>query len=98
MGDEARLLEDPDFRNLLKRRSRWRWGLSGFLILAYFVYAIAGIYFAEAYSQPFLGTSIPFGMAIGNVLIILSIALSIAYVRIVNRLEDAEAREKKAQE
>lgn len=98
MADEANLLDDPEFHKLLSRRSRWRWGLSGFLIIAYLVYAIAGIYFAEAYSRPFLGTSIPFGMAIGNVIIILSIVLSIAYVRIVNRLEEDEAREKETQE
>ncbi len=98
MADEARLLDDPQFRKLLRQRSRWRWGLSGFVIAAYLVYGITGIYFAEAYAIPFPGTSIPFGMAIGNAIIILSIVMSIAYVRIVNRLEDEEAREKEMQE
>ncbi len=92
MADEARLLKDPEFRKFMRQRSRWRWGLSGFLILTYLVYAIAGIYFAEAYSTPVFGTSIPIGMAVGDLIIALSIALSLVYIRIVNRLEDDRLR------
>ncbi len=96
MADEARLLEDPEFRKYMRQRSRWRWGLSGFLILTYIVYAIAGIYFAEAYSKPVFGTSIPFGMAVGDLIIAFSIVLSLVYIRIVNRLEDERVREQES--
>lgn len=92
MVDEASVFEDPEFQKLLRQRSRWRWGLSGFLILAYIVYAIAGIYFAEVFSTPVFGTSILFGMALGDLIIALSIALSLVYIRIVNRLEDDRLR------
>ncbi len=98
MADEARLLDDPELQKLLRQRSRWRWGLSGFLIIAYSVYAIAGIYFAEAYSKPVFGTSIPFGMAVGNFIIAFSILLSVVYVRIVNRLEDERVREQEGRQ
>ncbi len=93
MADEARLLEDPEFQEFLRQKNRWRWGFSGFLILTYIVYAIAGIYFGEAYAKPVFGTSIPFGMAVGDLIIAFSIVLSLVYVRIVNRLEDETVRE-----
>ena len=98
MADDATLLDDPAFQQLLRRRARWRWGLSGFLIFGYVAYGIAGVFLAEAYSKPFLGMSIPWGMAIGYLIIALSIALSLVYVRVVNRLEDAEAREQELQQ
>ncbi len=97
MADAARLLEDPEFRKFMRQRSRWRWGLSGFLILTYIVYAIAGIYFGEAYARPFFGTSIPIGMAVGDLIIVFSIVLSLIYIRIVNRLEDESVREQDSQ-
>ncbi len=98
MADEARLLEDPEFQKFLRQKSRWRWGLSGILILTYIVYAIAGIYFGEAYAKPVFGTSIPFGMAVGDLIIAFSIVLSLVYVRIVNRLEDENAREQESRQ
>ena len=47
----------------------------------------------DAYAAPFLGSALPVGMALGLVIILLSIALSILYVRIVNVLEGEETRE-----
>lgn len=93
MGDEAELLRDPAFQRLLTRRSRWRWGLSGFLIVAYLIWGIGGIYFPESYAAPFMGRALPWGITVGLLIIALSIVLSIAYVRIVNRLEAEEALE-----
>ena len=97
MGDDAELLRDPAFQRLLVRRSRWRWGLSGLTIGAYFIWAIAGLYFAEAYGRPLPGTAIPGGIAVGLIIIVLSIVLSIVYVRIVNRLEAGEMSEQESQ-
>jgi hypothetical protein len=36
MANEADMLRDPEFQKMLATRSRWRWGLSGGLIGAYF--------------------------------------------------------------
>lgn len=87
MEDAAKLLQDPEFQGLLQRRSRWRWGLSGLLIVAYVVWGIGGIYFPEAYAQKFMGTSVPRGIAFGYLIIAASIILSLVYVRVINRLE-----------
>jgi uncharacterized membrane protein (DUF485 family) len=93
MTDDAKLIRDPDFLKLLKRRSRWRWGFSALLIGAYLLYGVLGVYMKDAYAAPFLGSALPVGMALGLVIILLSIALSILYVRIVNVLEGEETRE-----
>lgn len=84
--NDANLLNDPDFQKLLLLRSRWRWGLSGLLVGAYLLYAVGGIYFADAYATPVMGSSIPWGIGIGYLIMAASIALSIAYVRVINRL------------
>lgn len=97
MGDEAELLRDPEFRKLLARRSRWRWGMSILLIGAYLIWTVGGIYFADAYGAPFLGMTLPWGMAVGILIIILSIALSIVYVRVINRIEAEETFEREKQ-
>ena len=96
MVDEAEWLRDPEFHRLLARRSRWRWGLSGLLIGSYLLWSVGGIYYTEAYAAPFLGLASPWGMALGFLIIGLSIAVSIVYVRVVNRLEaeDSLGREK----
>jgi uncharacterized membrane protein (DUF485 family) len=83
--DES-LLNDPDFRRLLARRSRLRWGLSGVLITAYLTWALAGIYAQDALAVKFMGWSVSWGIVVGYFIIALSIALSLMYVRIVNRL------------
>lgn len=85
MADES-LLHDPAVRRLLLRRSRWRWGLSGSLIGAYLAYGLAGIYFADAFGSPVFGSSIPWGIALGYLIIALSVGLSMLYIRVVGRL------------
>jgi len=90
MGGESKLVDDPGVQRLLARRHRWRWTLSGLLIGAYFTWAIGGIYFSAAYAVPLPGTAIPRGIAVGLLIIIMSIILSIVYVRIVDRIEAGE--------
>ncbi len=87
MTDEADILRDPDFQKLLKIRSRWRWGLAGGLVGGYFVYIVAGIYVPDAYAMPFAGSSLPWGIVLGYLIIALSIALSLIYVRAINKLK-----------
>lgn len=94
MSDDHPRLADPAFRRLLARRSRWRWSLSGLLIGAYLLYALGGVYFADAYAKPLPNSAIPQGIAAGFLIIALSILLSVWYVRIINRIEAAAARDK----
>jgi len=86
MTDDTRILQDPRFRQLLASRSRWRWGLSGALINVYLAYCLAGVYFPDAYARPFPGSSISWGIAGGYLLILLSVILSLLYIRVVGKL------------
>jgi len=86
MTDESELIRDPEFQKLLKIRSRWRWGLSGGLVGGYLVYIVAGIYIPDAYAMPFAGSSLPWGIVLGYFIIASSIALSLIYVRVINKL------------
>jgi len=85
MADES-LLNDPGVRRFLVRRARWRWGLSAGLIGAYLGYGLAGIYFGDAFAHPFFGSSLPWGIALGYLIIALSVGLSLLYIRVVGRL------------
>lgn len=87
MTDDTALLRDPEFQSLLSRRSRWRWGLSGFLICTYFVYALGGLYFSEFYARPIGASSIPRGIVFGLLIIAMSVVLSLVYIRVVNSLQ-----------
>ena len=87
MTDESELIRDPEFQKLLKIRSRWRWGLSGGLVGGYLVYIIAGIYIPDAYAMPFACSSLPWGIVLGYFIIASSIALSLIYVRVINKLK-----------
>ncbi len=86
MGNETDILRDPEFQKMLSQRSRWRWGLSGSLIGVYLAYCLVGVYFADALARPFPGSSIPWVIALGYLIIALSIGLSILYIRVVGRL------------
>ena len=90
--EDAELIRDPDFQRLMTRRSRWRWGFSGVLIVAYLLYGVLGVYLPTAYATPFIG-SLPLGMVMGLSIIVLTIALSIWYVGIATRLEAEETLE-----
>ncbi len=86
MTEEAEIIRDPEFQKLLKIRSRWRWGLSGGLVGGYLVYIVAGIYIPDAYAMPFASSSLPWGIVLGYFIIASSIALSLIYVRVINKL------------
>ena len=98
MDDAAKRLEDPDFQRLLKKRSRWRWGMSTLLLGSYLLYSVAGVYLDEAFATTVPGTSLPWGLAIGFTLIFASIILSIVYVQVINRLEAGEAKTRGGEE
>lgn len=86
MSEAEQRLEDPAFRELLARRSRLRWGLTGTLLGAYLAYGLAGLYAADALAAPFMGSAVTWGIVLGYAIILLAIGLSIYYVGAVNRL------------
>jgi len=88
MPDETAILNDPAFKVLLKRRSHWRWGLSASLVGSYIAYVLAGIYIPDVYAVPFAGSSVPWGVVLGYLIIAASIVMSVVYVRVVNKLKE----------
>lgn len=92
MTDAEKMLQDPEFQRLLARRSRLRWGFSGVLVGAYLAWGILGVYLADAYAAPFFGNTLPTGLALGFMIIALSMVLAAVYVRLVNRIEAEAAR------
>ena len=85
-SDDVSVLNDPQFQKLLRRRSRWRWGLSGLLITAYLTYSMAGIYASDLLGTKFMNSSISWEIVIGYAILALSIVLSLVYVRVIRRL------------
>ena len=91
------IIQNPAFRTVYARRSRLRWGFTILLCVAYFTYAMAGLYFPAVVSRPFMGTAISWSMFVGYVIIFMSIVLAIAYVSLSNKLNydlDALGRRK----
>jgi uncharacterized membrane protein (DUF485 family) len=84
-ADEG-LLSDPEFRQLLARRSRLRWSLSGVLIAAYVIWALAGLYAQDALGATFMESSLTWGMVFGYLIIAVSIVCSIVYIQMINRI------------
>ena len=84
--DHRAILNDPAFKALMSKRSRLRWGLTTFLSVAYLGYGLAGVYFPDVMARSFFGTSMPWVMFVGYLLIALSIVLSIGYIHMVNSL------------
>jgi len=95
MGDFAAIAEDPAFQTLLSKRSRLRWSFSGSLILAYLSYGIVGLQIPETFAGSFLGTAVPWGMALGFFLIGASVVMSLIYVRTINQFEATYAASRK---
>ena len=90
MDDDTKaIIESPQFRALLAKRSRLRWGLTAFLVAAYVTYGLAGVWYPDALSRPFLGTSMSWVMVIAYLIMFLSIATALVYVRIVGKLHDS---------
>ena len=86
MAQQQEILDDPAFQELLKRRSRMRWTLTGILVGAYLAYGLAGLYAPDALARPFFGAAMTWGLVLGYGIILLGICLSLFYVRYVNRI------------
>lgn len=84
--DAGTLLNDPDFLQLLRRRSRLRWSLAGLLTVAYLAYGMGGLYAPGIFALRFGGSAVSLAVVLGYTIILLGIACSIFYVWQVNRL------------
>lgn len=89
MGDEAALLDDPAFQQLLRKRSRLRWGFSSLIVGAYLAFGIGGLLMPQQYAVLIFNDAISVGLTLGYLIIGASIVSSVVYVRLINRLEAA---------
>lgn len=84
------MLADPQFQKLLLQRSWLRWGLSLALVVSYLAYSLAGVYASDLLGTGFMGSSISWWIVIGLAIMVLSIVLALAYVRIIRQLYAAQ--------
>jgi uncharacterized membrane protein (DUF485 family) len=80
------LLHDSDFQRLLRRRSRLRWGLAGFLTATYLAYGLGGLYAPDFFAAKIAGSAVSLSILLGYGIILLGITCSIYYVWQVNRI------------
>lgn len=80
-----RVANDPRYRELLRRRTRFTWVLSAIMLITYFGY-VALIAFDKAVLARPIGNGVTsIGIPIGIGLILLGIVLTGIYVRRANR-------------
>jgi uncharacterized membrane protein (DUF485 family) len=89
----ARVQGDPAFASLVARRTRFRWLLTGLILLAYFGY-IGLIAFDKSFlAQPIGGGATSLGIPVGIALIVFTVALTGVYVWRANGEFDRLTRE-----
>jgi len=93
MSDDAEKLNDPDLQQVMKRRSLLRWSFSGVILGIYLLWGVCGVYFADFYAAPFFGNTLPIGLAMGFIIIVLAMIMSAVYVRLTNRLTTSKTEQ-----
>ncbi len=86
MSAHEKILRDPAFQELLRRRSRLRWGMTTFIVTAFLAYGMAGLYAPDFMGQRIAGSAFSWAIGLGYLLIAFAIGLSLLYVRQINRL------------
>lgn len=88
----ARVVSDPRYHELLARRGRFTWLLTGIMLVVFFGYILL-IAFNKAFlARPIAGGATSIGIPIGLGVILVGIALTGVYVRRANREFDPLVR------
>lgn len=88
------ILQDPQFRQLIRERSRFSWLLTAIVLTAYFSFTLAVAFAPQWLAAPIAaGSSISRGMPAGLALILISFVLTGWYVHRANTRYDARMRE-----
>jgi uncharacterized membrane protein (DUF485 family) len=82
----ARIAADPRYRQLVRRRSRFTWMLTGIMLVVYFGYILLIAFDKNFLAQPVSsGSATSLGIPIGLGVILIAIVLTGLYVRRANR-------------
>ena len=79
--DFARILEDPRYQTLVRRRRAFTWRLSAVILTAYLGFLLLVAFAKPLLAQPVAGGFTSVGIVLGIGLILLSVALTAIYVR-----------------
>jgi uncharacterized membrane protein (DUF485 family) len=81
----ARIEADPRYQELVRRRSRYTWMLTGIMLVVFFGYILLIAFNKEFLAQPISpGSVTSLGIPIGIGVILIGIALTGVYVRRAN--------------
>ena len=80
-----KILENPRFQDLVRRRNRFAWSLSIFVLAVYYTYILVIAFKPEVFATPISGDSvISIGIPIGAGIIFMSWVLTGVYIRRAN--------------
>lgn len=96
--DLERIADDPRYRALLKRRSRFTWALSLVMLAVFFGYILAVAFDKALLARPIGGGTTTLGIPIGIGVILVGILLTGIYVRRANRDFDPALRALRAEQ
>ena len=82
----------PEFRELVRRRSRFAWLLTAAMLVIYFGYILLIAFDPDFLAQPVAGGTTSIGIPIGIGVILAGILLTALYVRRANREYDRLTR------
>jgi len=84
-----KILQDPDYRRLVRVRARLSAGLSLVMLVAYVAFILAIAFKPAALGVPLsAGSPVTVGIPVGVGLIVLAMVMTGVYVRVSNRLFD----------
>ncbi len=83
--DVARIMSDPRYASLVRRRGRFTWALAAVIVGAYFGFILLVAFDKALLSRPIGSGVTSLGIVIGFGLILLSVLLTGIYVRRANR-------------
>ena len=86
--DLRAIAEDPRYRDLVARRSRFGWTLTAIMLLVYFGFILLVAFDRAFLARPIAGGTTTIGIPIGLGVILVGIVLTGIYVRRANRRYD----------
>jgi len=88
-----RVADDPRYRELMRRRSRFAWMLTAIMLVIYFGYVLLIAFDRDFLAQRIGGSTTTLGIPIGVAVILVGILLTGIYVRAANRTFDPMLRQ-----